>query len=870
LPLSPQTRLGPYEILSPLGAGGMGEVYKAKDTRLDRTVAIKVLPEHVAANPEARQRFEREARAVSSLNHPNICVLHDIGQQDGVDFLVMEYLEGETLAARLAKGPLPVAQALEYAIQIADALAQAHRRGFCHRDLKPGNIMLTRSGAKLLDFGLAKRAPTALANEATVSVDLTGKGTILGTLPYMAPEQVEGREADARTDLFAFGAVLYEMVTGRKAFPGQTAANLMVAILERDPPPLPGSCPPALDRLVRRCLAKDPDQRWQNAQDLKVALQWIVEGTPVQPAPVTRRLLPWAAAALATVAALVLAALYFRPTPSSERTVRLLVSPPEKETFWSYDLPAVSPDGERLAFTAIDPDGKTRIWVRSLDSLTISPLAGADGGIRPFWSPDSRSLAFFADGKLKKADLRGGPPQTLCDASNWNPFGAWGRDGVILFGNGDSGGRTLSRVAATGGEVRLATTLDVSRQEAGHDYPQFLPDGRHFIYLVQSARPENSGIYAGSLDSKETKRLVSTQTNAAYAGSPSGSGYLLFTRDDALMAQAFDAARLELTGAPLPVTQPVSISSTIVTARLLALFAVSENGVLAYRTGGSTGAIELVWFDRQGKRLGTVGEPADYSNPALSPDEKKLVVCRVNPQARTRDLWLFDLARGTSSRFTFDPADKTNPVWSPDGSRIAFSSRRRGALDVYVKAATGSGADDVLLESREDKVVLDWTPDGRFILFSQGDDYWTVPLEGDRKPKGSLELGDSPRVSPNGGWVAYGSNESSRGDVYVQSFPPGGGKWQVSTAGGTEPQWRRDGKELFYRAADKLMAVDVKTDAPVFEAGIPKPLFAVRVEKVGRRSHFVVAASGQRFLVAVEAAPSPLTLVTNWTAGLKR
>jgi serine/threonine protein kinase len=879
MPLSVGDKLGPYEILAPLGSGGMGEVYRARDTNLGRDVAVKVLLPAFARDPERLARFEREARVLASLNHPGIATLHGFEQAEGAPFLVMELVEGETL-----QSPLPLDEALALSRQICEALEAAHEKGVVHRDLKPANIKITPSGkVKLLDFGLAKAFTGDSAagdprHSPTASLG-TQLGTILGTAAYMSPEQARGRPIDRRTDVWAFGCVLYEMLTGRQAFGGTDVADILAAVVRGEPDwaALPPSTPPHLKRLLERCLQKDPARRLRDIGDVAMELDTPPAEAPA-PSPVVpaRRssLVPWAVAALATLAALVLGWLHIHPTPPTERTVRLLVSPPEKETFWSYDSPAVSPDGEKLAFTAVDPDGRRRIWVRSLDSLTISPLAGADKGMRPFWSPDSHSIAFFADGKLKKADLRGGPPQTLCDAGISNPFGAWGRDGVILFGSGnsDTGVRTLSRVAATGGEVRLATTLDVSRQEAGHDYPQFLPDGRHFIYLAQSARSENTGIYAGSLDSKGTKRLVSTYTNAAYAGSPSGSGYLLFTRDDALMAQAFDATRLELTGAPLLVTQPVSMS-TIVRARLMAMFSVSENGVLAYRTGGSTAAKELVWFDRQGKRLGTVGEPAEYSNPALSPDEKKLVVCRMNPQAKTRDLWLFDLARGTSSRFTFDPADDRNPVWSPDGSRIAFSSPRRGALyDLYVKAATGSGADEVLLESREDKVAQDWTPDGRFILFQQGGGIWTSPLEGDRKPKGPLGLGLSPRVSPNGRWVAYYSDESGRVEVYVQSFPPSGGRWQVSTAGGAYPQWRRDGKELFYLADDKLMAVDVKTDAPVFEKAIPKPLFSVRVETLTRHSHYEVAANGQRFLVVtpVEAPASPITLVTNWTAGLKR
>ncbi len=869
MPLSPQTRLGPYEILSPLGAGGMGEVYKAKDTRLDRTVAIKVLPDHVAANPEARQRFEREARAVSSLNHPNICVLHDIGQQDGIDFLVMEYLEGETLAACLAKGPLPVAPALGYAIQIADALAQAHRRGFCHRDLKPGNIMLTRSGAKLLDFGLAKRAPTAVANEATVSADLTGKGALIGTLPYMAPEQVEGREADARTDLFAFGSVLYEMVTGHKAFSGHTAANLMAAILERDPPPLPGGCPPALDRLVRRCLAKDPEQRWQNAQDLKVELQWIVEGASTQTAQPPpwrlRRLAPWLAAGLFATLAAILAVLYFRPGPPPERTVRFLVPPPE--TGQSFGFHSVSPDGQWLAFIAAAPDKGGQLWVRRLDATTAQPLTAAPMAGTPFWSPDSRSIAFFTGDKLMKIDVRGGPPQAICDAPGPYAQGAWSSSGVILF---HSGLRSpLYEVAATGGEAKLVLPLDPSRQETSHTSPQFLPDGRHFLYFMQSGRTENRGIYLGSLDSKNSKLLLNTDRNAVYSESSAGLGHLLFLKGTILMAQPFDGRRFRLMGEASPVAEGIAAIRLADIAP--AAFSASGNGVLAYRQGSQGVVGELVWFDRQGRRVSTVGEPAEYNTLALSPDETRLAVARMNPQTDTNDLWLFDLQRGSSSRFTFDPADEINPVWSPDGSRIAFCSTRKGFYDIYQKPVSGAGEDQALLESAEKKFPSAWSPDGRFILYALAGVTWALPLEGDHKPLGPLLPGGSPaEFSPDGRWVAYHSGESGRVEVYVQSYPPSGGKWQVSKAEGSDPQWRRDGKELFYLAGNKVMAVEVQTDSQGFRTGTPQPLFDVPPMASGGK-RYQVAANGQRFLVNVplETPPSPITVVTNWTAGLK-
>ncbi len=857
----------------------MGEVYRARDTRLDRTVAIKVLPEHVAANPEARQRFEREARAVSSLNHPHICVLHDIGQQDGVDFLVMEYLEGETLGARLAKGPLPVPQALRYGIEIADALAQAHRQGVFHRDLKPGNIMLTRAGAqtiaKLLDFGLAKRARTGsgAADEPTVSADLTGRGTLLGTVPYMAPEQLQGREADARTDIFAFGVVLYEMVAGRRPFTGETVANLIAAILEHEPPPLPGSCPVALDRVVKRCLAKDPEERCQSAWDLKAELEWVAEGASAQvtPAPgwTLRRLVPWLATALFAALAAILAVLHFRAVPPVGRTVRFLVSPPERGR--NFDFPAISPDGERLALLGLEPDKRTRLWVRSLDAVTAEPLAdGVERG-RPYWSPDSRSIAFSAGGKLLKVDVRGGPPQTICDAPPANlPGGAWSRDGVILFHTGFPGHAVLYRVAAAGGEATPATTLDVSRQEVGHYWPQFLADGRRFLYFVRSTRPENTGIYVGALDSKESRRLLSTDHDAAYAGSPSGPSHLLFVQGTTLMARTFDAQQLILAGQPFPVAEQVFLPPGQLQGR--AAFTVSGNGVLAYGTASGTATTELVWLGRQGQRLGTVGEPDDYSVPALSPDEKKLVVSRMNPQSRTRDLWLFDLVRGTSSRFTFDPTDKIEPVWSPDGSRVAFTDRRKGPADIYRKAATGAGEAELLRESGVAKELMDWSPDGRLILFGERGAYWALPLEGDHKPIGPLPIGSSSAISPNGRWVAYQSNESGRVEVYVQSFPPSGGKWQVSAAEGFEPQWRRDGKELFYIARNKLMVAEVQTDSLVFRAGTPQPLFDVRLV-AGRRNRYQVAANGQRFLVNLPletALPAPITVVVNWTAGLKR
>jgi DNA-binding winged helix-turn-helix (wHTH) protein/Tol biopolymer transport system component len=577
------------------------------------------------------------------------------------------------------------------------------------------------------------------------------------------------------------------------------------------------------------------------------------------------RLAPWLIAAVTSLVAMVLAVVHFGSAPPPERTVRLFVSPPENVALSDLALPALSPDGDRLVFGGVEPDGGTRLWIRPLASLTAEPVKGTEGAISVFWSPDSRSAGFFAGGKLKRIDLAGGSPQTLCDASDaLRPVGTWSRAGVILFNSNDR--RGLHRVAVTGGEVSPVTTLDSSREETSHLWPQFLPDGRHFLYFVQSARPENTGVYVGSLDSKESKRAVSARGNPAFARLPSGSGYLLFMQGTTLMGQRYDAARLETQGESFPAIEQVWLPPA--PAQGYAAFSASANGVLAYQTAGSR-ATELVWLDRQGKRLGTVGEPAEYSNPALSGDGRKLVVCRRDPQIGTRDLWLFDLERATSSRFTFDPGTESNPAWSPDSSRIAFHADPKGSYGIYVKAASGVGETETLLESRQNTVLNDWSADGRYILYLSQGGQWALPLQGQRNPIGPLRLGGSAQISPNARWVAYTSDQ----EVHVQSFPPSGSQWQISTKGGLEPHWSRDGKELFYVAGNRLMAVDVKTDASVFQFGTPKALFEVRLEVENRHTRYQVAANGQRFLVNVPLetySPSPITVVTNWTAGLKR
>ncbi len=893
MPLSSGTRLGPYEILALLGAGGMGEVYRARDTRLERTVAIKVLPAHLAASPERRQRFEREARAVSSLNHPHICALYDIGQQDGVDFLVMEYLEGETLAHRLEKGPLPPEQVLRYGIETADALDKAHRQGITHRDLKPSNIMLTKSGAKVLDFGLAKAvaprtAASGTSGSTTLSSPLTMEGTILGTCQYMAPEQLEGKEADARSDIFAFGAVLYEMATGRKAFEGKTQASLIAAIMERDPAPLSTLqplAPPALNRLIKTCLGKDPDERWQTAHDLMLELKWIAEGGSQAglPAPViarrkSREKLAWALSAVLLLAALLATAAYLRLALRPARIFRTYVLPPEKSAFVVLGANAgpavVSPDGRRLAFVARGPGGKSVLWVRPLDALTAQPLAGTENASVPFWSPDSRWLGFFADSKLRKIGASGGPPQALCDAPNGRG-GSWSQEGTVVFSpNFDD---PLYRVPAAGGVATPVAKLDQSRQENSHRWPYFLPDGRHFLYWARSGSVEYNGTYVGSLDGQEPKLVLRGNSDAVYAP----PGYLLFVRDRSLMAQPFDARSMLASGDAFPVAEQVRVNA----GAYKALFSVSQNGVLAYHGAAGTAAgSQLRWFDRTGKEGATVGEPAVYLYQQLSPNGQKLAAA-IADSTGNYDIWVYDLSRGVKTRLTFAVSIESSPIWSPDGMRIAFASNRKGQFDIYQKAANGIGEEEALLETSAEERPMSWSSDGRYIAYIRKEmqgktkwDVWVLPLFGDRKPFPLLQSEFDelhPAFSPDGRWLAYTSNESGTNEVYVRPFPGGGGKWQVSTRGGSQPRWRRDGKELFYLAADnKLMAVEIKEKGASLEIGNVQPLFQARpVSVLTFGAVYDASADGRRFLInsATEQESSePITLVINWTAALHR
>ena len=879
MPLEAGARLGPYEILTPIGAGGMGEVYKARDTRLERDVAVKILRTGGAAPDEMRQRFVREAKAISQLSHPHICALYDVGSQDGTDYLVMEHLEGETLASRLAKGPMTLAQMLPVGMQIADALDRAHRHGIVHRDLKPGNVMLTKTGVKLLDFGLAKSLapPAALSSvtslpTAATPEHLTERGTILGTFQYMAPEQLEGGEADARSDIFALGAVLYEMATGRKAFDGKSQASVIGSILKEDPPPvstIAPMSPPALDRVIATCLSKDPENRFQTAHDVKLQLQWIAEGGSQVglPAPVaarrkTRERLAWAVAGAAALAALALGVGFVRRAPAPLKTTRFEIAMPEGIA--TIDSPRVSPDGRTVAFNATDTTGKARIWVRPLNALAAHPLDGTEGTTRPFWSPDGRFLAFFADGKLKKIEAAGGPVSKICDAPTGSDA-TWGAGGVILFDG--RANDPIQRVSAAGGTPVVAVKPDASRKEVTTAWPEFLPDGRHFLYMAITAKAEDSAYRIGTLDSAESKLLAPAQTLITFAP----PDHLLFVRDKTLVAQKFDTGALKTVGEPVPLAEHIGTDSVG-----LARFSVSREGTLVYRTADSGNRMVLV--DASGRETQTVLDAGDHGDPAFSPQGDRLAYDLLDSRTGKSAVWIRDLKRGISSRFTFGSSDAFSPLWSPDGLTIVFTQDP----DLFEKPVDGRGEEKLLLKTENLKLANCFTPDGKTLVFQErgketGWDIWTLPLSGERKPVPFLKTPFAetlPVLSPDGRLLAYQSNESGRNEVYVQTFPEAGGKWQISSSGGVEPKWSADGKQLFYRALDqKLMAVDVSSQGG-FSAGVPQTLFQGRFDITRpARDRYRPAADGKRFLLLAplgREAMTPTIVVLNWTAELAR
>ena len=894
------TKLGPHEILTLIGAGGMGEVYKARDTRLDRIVAIKVLPAHLADNPELRERFEREARTIASLNHPHICTLYDIGRQDGTDYLVMEYLEGETLAMRLLKGPLPLEQVLQYAVEIADALDKAHRKGVTHRDLKPGNIMLTKIGSKLLDFGLAKLkqaaapAATPLSQLPTLSHNPTVQGTIIGTMQYMAPEQLEGKvdELDGRTDIFAFGVVVFEMATGKKAFQGKSSASLISAIMSSDPPPMSSlqpMTPPALDRIVKRCIAKDPDERWQSATDLTNELEWIAEGGSqagivapvVPPAHSGRERLAWAAAA-ATLAliSIALSVILVLRAPQAQQPMRLSAEIGADASLFgtSYGPSAVlSPDGTRLAFVATGSDQERRIYIRSLGQVQATALSGTENARDPFFSHDGQWIGFFA-GRLKKVSVQGGAAVTVSDAPD-DRGGSWGADGTIVFAKDVAS--ALSKVSSAGGRPEPLTTLDKQAGEITQRWPQLLPGGKAVLFSSVTIHDnwENAEIVVYSMASGQRKTLQRGGFYARYLP----SGHIAYVRGGTLFAVPFDLQRLEITGQPAPILEGVATNPGSGGAQ----FSFSDTGNLAYVAGRAGGQnVSIYWMDRQGKLTPLRETPGLYANPALSPDGKRLALEFFD--GTRRDVWVYGWERDTPTRLTFDGETNSDPVWTPDGQGIVYSSQEKGtSFNLWWIRADGAGNPQRLTESKFSQFAHSWRPDGKVLAFEQQNpgtvgDILALPIEGDEKsgwkpgePKPFVNSAFNetrPSFSPDGRWLAYQANESGSPEVYVRPFPGPGGKWQVSTGGGQYPKWSRNGRELFYRTTDnKIMVVTYTAPGDSFRAD--KPQLWSPVQFTG---NFDLHPDGKRFAVLkspgteATAAVNKVSFIFNFFDDLRR
>jgi len=884
--LSTGTRLGPYEILSALGAGGMGEVYRARDTRLDLTVAIKVLPSHLASDENLRQRLDREARTISGLSHPNICHLYDVGAQEGTNFLVMEFLEGETLADRLRRGPLPVDQVLKFGIEICDGLEKAHRCGIAHRDLKPANIMLTKSGVKLMDFGLAK--PVSSISPAssgltqtmlTPQQPLTTEGAVVGTFQYMSPEQVEGKEADSRSDIFALGALLYEMVTGRRAFEGKTTASTIAAVLAADPPPISALQPLSplqLEATIKSCLAKDPDERFQTAHDVKLQLKWIKEGTPSQqiaalaaPAPgKSWNQVGWLLAALLALLLVGGPAFWWVRGRQNLPAMYFNIAAPSPAA-----AVALSPDGKTLVLVAYaDQSNKNVIWMHAIGSRNATILPGTEGATYPFWSFDGRSLGFYADGKLKTIDIGSGrSAQVLADA----PFGrggAWGKDSTILFTPDAWTG--IFRVPSSGGTPVQVTKPDASRMQVSHRWPFFLPDGKHFLYLACnfSGQLDKNAIMVGSLDSKETQTIVTASTNAVYAD----PGYLVYWRDNGLVAQRFDVSNYKLSGEPRIISDAVQYFPQT----NLAIFSIAGD-TLVTQTSGSKGAnkSELLWFDRHGKSLGQVGQPDLIANPTLSPDGKRVAVDQTDTDGRHVNIWIHDLTSDAATRLGFGPWLEQVIVWSPDGKQVVYTSNEKLFFSLYKKNSDGSGTAQTFYDFQSpQQTPWDWSRDGKYLLARKENELWYVTVADQQAHplvKGPFLIRNA-QFSPDGKFVAYAASETGNWEVYVSPFPDFNSKWQVSRGGGEEPRWRRDGKEMFYLAHDgKLMAVDVKTGTG-FEAGPPAVLFQTRTRQPISAMDFYsydVTADGQKFLVNTKldaSNTSPLSVILNWTREVEK
>jgi serine/threonine protein kinase len=897
--------LGHYRVELKLGEGGMGVVYKAVDTHLDRPVAIKVLPHVAVINPERKRRFVQEARAASALNHPNILHVYDIGTQEGVDYIVMEYVEGQTLDEVIAPGGLKTAPALDYATQIAGALAAAHAAGIVHRDIKPGNIMVNTAGlVKVLDFGLAKlREPDETDSQGITQTmkPRTEEGAILGTPAYMSPEQAEGRKVDARSDIFSFGAVLYEMLTGRRAFNEASKMATLSAILHKNPEPvgqIVEAIPPELERILARCLRKDPARRLQHMGDVKLALEELREAPPPPhtappPPPPPPAWLPWAVAALACVAVVALL-WYFRRASPAEPTTRFAFTVEDTPELRGADLegiPVPSPDGLRLAFLVVNRSGKTELWVRSLSSRAAVLLPGTLDAVAPFWSPDSRWIGFLADGKLKKVSASGGSAQTILELSNSTPSGfqgAWNQQGDIVFTRANRS--PLYRVPESGGTPVQITTLDTKRGENSHRFPEFLPDGRHFLFVARCSQRENDALYLGSLDSQERRAILPIGYRTSFVPNSDGrDGLLLFFRDGTIFARQFRPENASPSGEPIPVIENVEYAP----ASRLASFSVAASGrLLVYRSGGPS-ASQFTWFDRRGQPLGTLGAPGERIQPRISLDGKRVLFSRPDDQTGNRDIWYLEVLRGTATRLTTNPANDWNGIWSPDGSRVVFGSDRHGgtALSMIERPLEAGGSETAVAGDAE-AWPYDFSPDGRWIVYetsrpSQAADLWVMPLFGDRKPAPFATTNFSEgaaRFSPDGRWIAYVSNESGRYEVYVRAFQAdghaGGVKLQISPEGGDYPVWSRDGKELFYITGDRMLAaVDTSRLSHSETVPPPVPLFrpchepGVNGRPLGATpwlQPFDIAPDG-RFLFNCQAVkPALPTVVVNWQAELSR
>ncbi len=899
------TAIAHYKVTAKIGEGGMGEVYRATDSRLNRDVALKVIPQAFAADAQRMARFQREAQVLASLNHPNIAGIYGLeetgaalqppaagsGQASSAPSqraLVMELVEGPTLAARIADGAVPPDEALAIARQIAEALEYAHERGIIHRDLKPANIKLTSTAqVKILDFGLAKALADdvmsgGVSTSPTMSIAATKAGIILGTASYMSPEQAKGKQVDRRADIWSFGVVLWEMLTGRPMYAGETISETLAHVIMKDPDlgALPEGVPRRIRLLLARCFEKDPRKRLRDIGEARIVIEDVIANPRADSAvgiaptaavlPGKRNLLPWAIAALLMVTTMALLVTLVRQWRSERPALQASIAPPEGAAFWLLGTqpgpPAVSPDGTMVTY-ALLVNNRATLYLRRLDSAEAQPLGGTDGAIYPFWSPDSRWIGFFAGGKLKKIEVSGGPPVVLCDAPN-GKGGTWNRDGVIVFAPAHD--TPLHRVPAAGGPSTAITKISEERRENSHRLPQFLPDGKHFIYLARATSGEH-GIRAGSLDGGEEKALMGNWSAPQYA-----SGYMLFTRDGALLAQAFDAGTLEFRGDPTPLANNVM---TLSSGAGRAVFSASENGVLVYAVGRGPGedTFELEWFDRTGKKLGTLGDKAHYRGLALSPDGQKAAVTMLDPDRGLSDIWVYDVKRNLRTRLTFEPGNVSDPIWSPDGNSIVYASRRKGNEDLYMKSLTGLGPEELLYESPATETPSSWSSDGKYIAFNVFEKNLSIsvlPMTGDHKPfpviKNQFFAGD-PQFSPDGKWLSYTSEESGRDEIYVVPFPKVTRKFQISQ-NGLWARWSRNGREIIYQTVEgRMMVVDISFRGEVLEAGIPKALFDG--PPATDQLQIVPMPDGQKFLAIAsgnQQPTRPMHLVVNWPALLKK